>query len=120
MIGCVDCESEFLGKANWKNPKQNTPIVEKQEFWECIEYDEDFQDCIQTSPEEAMVIYLLKEKTEDVKNHAKEQEIPMVQAAEELVEGMVMGGKQREMVEKMGALVSAETWKTKKGYEKCH
>ena len=114
MIGCVDCDSS-KGRNYWKSMEPNkTPVRETEEFWECIEYDDEFHECIQKTPEEAMVVYLLKERKEEVRNKAAEEEIELVQAAEEMVEGIVLTGGKREVVQRMVDLVSAEKWKTKK------
>ena len=118
MIGCVDCElggDYFQGKTNWKptETNQNTEDDE-EEFWDCIGYDDEFMECIQNTPERAMVIYVLKEMNEEVRNRAAEEEIGLMDAAEEIVEGIVLGGGKREMVQEMKDLVSAGKWKTKR------
>jgi len=118
MIGCVDCElggDYFQGKTNWKptETNQNTEDDE-EEFWDCIEYDDEFMECIQNTPERAMVIYMLKERNEEVRNRAAEEEIGLMQAAEEMVEGIVWGGGKREMVQEMKDLVSAGNGKPKR------
>ena len=107
MVGavdcCVDCEGEHLGKSKWGHEEEET-------YFDCTE--EQYLDCIENNPEAALVIFMLKENLEDVKAYAAEEGIEVVQAAEDMVEGIVCTGGMDKAVEAMKASVG---WKQIRG-----
>ena len=55
---------------NFNNNTRNTNkniSDEEDAFWDCIEFDEDFLECMENDPEGMMVVYALKERMEEVR-----------------------------------------------------